>query len=180
MQLFVANLTKQDHDFVYRTKSDKNRTKVQLIPTGQQRQIFTNAEHEDLDHIVKQHSPYGMLPEKEVLPGRTFVGLCYSFDKPVNLERFMVAEERNSSALVQLGVDVRSLQAAAIDSAIDDNAGSATVNRLEVQTVQEVPRGGTLDTPRLEETIAVETAARETARETAPSIPKALRGRRRG
>ena len=103
--LFVANCTKQDHDFVYITP-ETGKPRLVRIETGSQKQIHTSDNEMNLNAIVKQHEPYGLIPVNEVKRNRAFTGMCYSFDKPVPVDAIMVADEQNTAILEKFSDNV--------------------------------------------------------------------------
>ena len=61
MKLYIANCTVQHHDFHWRQKGDRQ-TKVNIIKPAQQIKLGNdNWTKEDIDRIVKQHGPYGLI-----------------------------------------------------------------------------------------------------------------------
>jgi hypothetical protein len=151
MKLFIANMTQQQHDFIYRVPGSP-RIHRQHIPAGGQVQVHQNDLSAVLEGIVQQHERYGLKPASEVLQRRGFTGLCYSYDTPINVDTFMVAQQQNDTALTDQGLDRRQNEAAAIHERMGaPEAGE--LQRLELEVV-EVPKqlGGDVN---LNETIAV-------------------------
>ena len=138
MKLYVANCTKQIHDFGYRVPGD-GRLRIQSIPMGGQIVVLRpDASPEDLKGIVDQHLQYGIVAATDIDRTRDFIGICYSYDKPISVEKIMNAHAHNEDILIERGVEYRRNNAAAIGNNIN-NAGegqSERVQSLEVGIVE--------------------------------------------
>ena len=168
MKLYIANMTKQQHDFLYRVP-ESPRVHRQLIPAGAQIQVHRDDTLAVLEAIVAQHSSYGLKPAHEVLNRKGYTGLCYSIDAPIAVDTFMVAQEQNDDALIEQGAERRKNEAAAIH----DRMGAPEAGELQGMELEvvEVPKqlGGDVN---LNETIAVGDPSR--------TNQAAAQGRRRG
>jgi hypothetical protein len=159
MKLFVANMSNKRNDFIFRVPGS-TRVHHQMIESGAQVQIYKEDLSAVLQGIVQQHERYGLKPASEVLQRKGYTGLCYSFDAPVPVDSFMVAQEKNDTALHEQGVERRQMDAAAIHDRLDTpEAGSLASVELEVV---EVPKtlGGDVG---VNETIAVSNDPSRTA-----------------
>lgn len=152
-KLFVANLSKQHHLFLYQLLGSSG-TIPQEIPIGAQVEIHGSRGMElDMDQInaiVEHHSRYGLKSVAEARKVQGFTGLVYGVDKPVNLdERGFVEEVVHSSdeTLNERNADRRSNTTAAIAKRLGDvGAGSkAPLLRTEVEQSEE-----TEGTPRVD------------------------------
>ena len=147
MKLYIANCTKQNHDFTYRLPED-GRLKVQSIPMGGQAIVLRpDATPEVLRAILEQHVHYGLVDVSAIDRTSGFIGLCYSFDKPVDMEKIMRAHEKNELVLVEQGAQIRRDTAAAMSDAISRDTNGA-VNRLEFEVVEIEKRGEDNNTMR--------------------------------
>jgi len=81
MKLYVANCSKQEHDFTYML-IENPRPFHHKIRAGAQMEI--NGSLEEIDHIIKQHSIYGMMEVGKVQKG--FGGICYRLNKPISVD----------------------------------------------------------------------------------------------
>lgn len=171
--LYVANCTKQIHDFVFRRPEAMNTSAPVSIPPGQQREIARNLSVQDVDYIINQHRAYGMRSEREALLERTFVGLCYSLDKPVTVNTLLERLTSNDAFLRENASEIRKGTAAAIadklQSNIQQSGQPGQVERVEVEVVEQ-PKTGSSKTPELAE--GVEVTRENTA-------PRRASGRRR-
>lgn len=136
--LYVANASKQKHDFIYRVPEETS-VRRQQIPAGGQIAVYQpNAPIEVLRAIVDQHLKYGLMDVAEIDRRKPFIGICYRFDKPINVEKIMQADEHNSDVLQELSQENRKLSAAALHSAITQATGNAVkVESLELEVVEQ-------------------------------------------
>jgi hypothetical protein len=77
--LYVANRTRQVHDFEYRMPGSLRVESLLLEPGTQQR--IGEAPLLFIEAIIEQHRAYGLMAAEDVPP--KFTGICYSIDKPV-------------------------------------------------------------------------------------------------
>lgn len=160
MKLFIANCTKQNIDFQYRLP-ESARIFQRLINIGQQERIHSdNLTVEEIDHIVKQHAPYGLVRVDEIDRTKSFIGMCYSIDKEVNMQRVMSALAHNDDVLEERGRITRQESAVALNNSLEQaTQGQAKLHHTEVAIQEETPKG-TPDTERqrLDETVNVSRA----------------------
>jgi len=88
-----------------------------------------------LAEIIRQHAPYGLIPYDEVPKTKAFIGLCFRFDKPVDLDRLLHAIDHNVDVHAQNDERARREAAVAVNNAIQENVGTP-VEALEVETVE--------------------------------------------
>lgn len=151
-ELFIANCTRQPHDFHYRVPAEDGRAyirriQIQRIEPQSQQRIHTDAPLPVLEAIIDQHRAYGLVPVADVVRAKNFVGLCYSFDKPVDLSRLEYAIDHNKGVLVERGDVTRQETAVAVDRAIEQNLEdarraspelpAASVASVEVETLED-------------------------------------------
>lgn len=144
-QLYVANATKQIVQFAYRMLG-LNRLIVQPIPIGGQVRIAPSGSRTDLtpaeiDEILGQHRKYGIMDIKELETDKRRCDICFSIGEPVSSEKLETAMRRNESALEELGRQLRTEAALAVNSRIEGQIG-APLRNLEMSFVEEEPRGG--------------------------------------
>lgn len=90
-KLFIANLTKQHFDFLYRVPEN---TKLLSESIGAGKQIALSGEftRDVIDLIVEQHLEYGLRAASEVYSNANKdikVPLAYSIDKPVDIDKLL-------------------------------------------------------------------------------------------
>ena len=125
--LYIANCTKQDHDFVY-LAPETGRPKWVKIETGTQKQIHSSDSEINLNAIVRQHEPYGLIPVSDVKRNKAFTGMCYSFDKPVPVDAIMLADDQNTAVLERFSEDMFKQTAVAIQDQLAKDAEAPGFN----------------------------------------------------
>ena len=117
-RLYIANLSRQDHDFWYRVPAEEGYVKqaqFRKIHKGTQQQIHNEAPLPVLEAIVEQHRQYGLIEASEVVKTKNFIGLCFSFDHPVPIDQMHYGVDHNSGVLYDRGVRNREEAALAAD-----------------------------------------------------------------
>ena len=105
--LYVANASKQKHDFIYRVAEETSVRRQQIPPGGQITVYQSGAAQHVLAAIVEQHARYGLVDVADIDRRKPFVGLCYSFDKPIKVDKIMQADEHNSYVLQEQSQEAR-------------------------------------------------------------------------
>lgn len=134
--LYIANTTKQHHDFLYRVAEENGRTRIQKIMSGEQIRVHKEETKDVLMNIVDQHVTYGLVEAAKIDQTKPFIGLCYAFDKPIAVEKFMYADEHNMSVLEEQGREIRRTQAAALHGQIEQ-AGDSQLQSLQTEVVEQ-------------------------------------------
>lgn len=136
--LYVANASKQNHDFIYRLPEETS-FRRQQIPRGGQIVIYqANINADIVSIILDQHLRYGLVDSSKIDSTKPFVGLCYSIDKPINVNKIMYADEHNAGVLQNQSEEARKLSAAAIHDAINASTdGAVRVERLDFEVVEQ-------------------------------------------
>lgn len=136
--LYVANASKQKHDFIYRIPEETS-VRRQQIPAGGQITVYQpNTSLDILRAIVDQHLKYGLVDVADIDRRKPFVGVCYSFDKPIKVDKIMQADEHNAGVLQEASLEARKLSAAALHNAINQaTGGAAQIESLELEVVEQ-------------------------------------------
>lgn len=149
-KLYIANLGRQAHEFHYRVPAEfgwSRQAQIRRIDAGTQQQIHTEAPLPVLEAIIEQHRQYGLIEASEVPKTKDFIGLCFSIDKPVNLDQMEYGADHNVGVLQERGV--RNLEDAALaaDRAFEntleearyrgDIRGSTKVKAIHVETLED-------------------------------------------
>ena len=144
--LYVANTSKQYHQFLYRRPESLSTVPPLDIPPGQQRALPDLAQAE-VDYIIAHHARYGMVPAKEAAKVKRFVGLCYSIDKPVSEDSLEVAYHHNDAVLKAVADVNRQKTAVAIadtlEKSLNDIHSPVAVGRVEVEVAEDTKIGQT-------------------------------------
>jgi hypothetical protein len=147
MMLFIGNATKQNVVFAYRVP-EQSGVRAQNIPIGGQVRISGDLSSTDIDSIIAQHRPYGLVDAREVDRDKEFHGLCYSIGSPVTVAKIGLAIQHNTSVLVERGQEMRKAAAVAVQGRIEHDLAetpgmeSTNMRQLDVSVVEEEPKGG--------------------------------------
>lgn len=125
--LYVANTTKQHHEFLYRIPGEVSVRKQKIVSGGQER-IYNDVGIDILMAIVAQHVPYGMKDELDAKNTRDIAPLVFSIGKPVNLDRLLQAFDQNDTVMDEVAGDRREEVAAAIASDLEAQIGVEMTN----------------------------------------------------
>lgn len=137
MRLYIANATKQVHDFIYRLPESPNAHKQQ-IEIGGQIVLAQELNSLDIDAVIEQHALYGLVKADEIDRARAFTGMCYSVDKPVSLPNIQKLFLVNHNALLERGQEIRKAAAVAVESQLQNNLGeNAGLGAVEMSVVEE-------------------------------------------
>jgi hypothetical protein len=147
-KLFVANVSKQIHQFAYRAL-ERNGVIIQPIPIGGQITIAPNGTNTDLttpeiDFILNQNRKYGLVSIEELDNSKDFRfnGICFSIGKPLTTERLRRAMQRNEEVLEAMGREIRKEAAVAAHQRIEEEIGETLPKGLRVSIEEQEPRGG--------------------------------------
>jgi hypothetical protein len=162
-RLYIANLGRQPHDLPYRVPAEvgwSRQTQTRRIPPGAQQQIHIEAPLQVLEGIVEQHRQYGIIEASEVHKIKGFVGLCFSFDRPVLVEQLEYGVDHNLGALQEQGMKNLQETALDVDRAFEGTLmdaqqrgeirGSTRVKAVHVETLEDS------DTPKYGQGIKVD------------------------
>jgi hypothetical protein len=132
MKLYIANVTKQEHVFVYNMGEDYEKGKrIELaIPAGHQ--IFLDDEQVMLEKIVKRYRRYGMIEVKEFDRGQKFSGLMFQWEKEINLDKLKAAVERRHEVEDSRANDMRMVGILGDQSAADRIARQTGLQGIKV------------------------------------------------
>jgi hypothetical protein len=141
-KLYVANCTKQRHEFLYRAPEQKNHIK-EPIEIGSQIMVWKDAPREELQGIIEQHEMYGLVPVAEIDRTKHFVGMCYQWDRPVDVNKIMYTVENNDTVLEEAALEKRKEAAQVISQSLGQIAQDAgnSLNTVELE-IQELARPG--------------------------------------
>ncbi|WP_336240447.1 hypothetical protein [Citrobacter werkmanii] len=129
MKLFVANCSRQKHQFNYKLPERLQQYGIYIRP-GEQ--IMLDHDRETIMNIIEQHTPYGFQPCNKV--DKSFSGICYSLDKEVTVGGFNQGAEQKTENLEDLSMEVLKAGALALDATID----SEVMKTGEVQAPAEI------------------------------------------
>jgi hypothetical protein len=150
MKMFVANCTQQHQDFLYRVPESTS-PRLARIDIGAQVQLSGELTQQQIDSIIAQHAKYGLVRADEVDRTRPFIGLCYTIDRPVNINAMKAAVEHNRGVLDARGKKIREEAAIATQNQMAQN--DPGLKAIEATIVEDRKDGGT---PEVNETYRVD------------------------
>lgn len=115
MKLFIANCSRQKHNFTYKLP-ERTQQYGQPIRAGEQ--IVIEHNEDVILHIIEQHEPYGFLDADNL--DKSFSGICYSIDREVSFSRFKEGTEQKTENLENLSKDILAASALALDQTVDN------------------------------------------------------------
>ena len=149
MKLYIANCTKQVHDFIYRVP-EATGPRMQPIREGAQIQISGELLPDVVDSIVNHARTYGMIHIDEIDRAKPFSGLCYSVDKPISAAKIQKLMIHNQDVLEERAEDTLKATALAnskvLESGVERLARDAhrpipAIGDLEISILEESPSG---------------------------------------
>jgi hypothetical protein len=149
MKLFIANCTKQTLEFYYRMPDQKPKERHDLltVPSGGQVQFPGDHIRPVLDAIVSQNAGYGWIESSQISRKHPFVGVCYSFDKPVSNDIMCRLIEVNDTIKDDAAQEEMVRAASAMAQKFDEldretsRDGAPRLQRLDV-SIDDVPNRG--------------------------------------
>ncbi|HET8686812.1 MAG TPA: hypothetical protein VFM18_09120 [Methanosarcina sp.] len=139
---YIANSTKQNHDFVYRIPGNDKLFTVG-IPFGQQRELHQkDLSTEEIDFILRQHKgeSHEYITEASTIDRTSgYVGLIYSIGKPVSGDLIANAISENDYELDLSAKRYREESTLALDKKLAEDGAPASM--LTTEVVQDVKNG---------------------------------------
>lgn len=151
MKVYVANTTRQVQDFVWRSIGNRSPHRMK-IDVGQQVQLPGEWNTEDVTYLEDQHRRYGLVPVGEIDRTKDFIGVCFSVDKPISVEKIRRALTTNQQVLEERGRTLRQHAAVAVAAQVQADHPDAGMTALEMSIQEERKDGGT---PEVNEGIRV-------------------------
>ena len=152
MKLYIANCSKQDHQFTYMLMENP-RPFMERIRAGGQ--IVIDRAPNEVDQIIKQHSDYGLMEATKVNKG--FGGIAYRMDKPISVEAIEHGIEQRDQEMIDRALEARKISAVASDQKISETAQEMGIKQksgLEVEIIEEKKNAGD-NSPKFNQTIEV-------------------------
>lgn len=152
-KLFVANCTKQRHEFIYRAPESTQTVKREIEPGAQ---IAIEGTTTLFDYVIAHHGIYGLVDFKDVEKGKGYNGLVYRLDKPVDVDAIEAGLGHNDQALTDMSTETRQAAAAASGKTLDESAryDGAKLTGLQVEVVEQTKGPDDNDT-KMRQTIDV-------------------------
>jgi hypothetical protein len=155
--LFIANTSNKHNEFTFRLPGNDQLRRV-IISAGTQQQVLNNAQKEEVDAVISQHAPYGLVEASQVHKIDKFSGVLYSIDKPVTVNAMNLAIEKNNDILLEEGYNLRQIAAVATNASLDETLshtrGLGKQKSIELE-VAEIPEEHTTKRKMLNQKIKV-------------------------
>ena len=100
-KLYIANTSRQKLNFLFRLPEEPDVKRYSIQPGHQA--LVLESSSDIVDYVIQQHKIYGIKTVAEVKGKKSFTGTCYSIDKPITVDNFMVVDEENQIALTEKG-----------------------------------------------------------------------------
>jgi hypothetical protein len=152
-KLYIANTTNQNKEFLYKIPSiDAEKNFRVVIPAGGQALIYQDAEHQLLMRVIDQHLMYGLVPVSQIDRTKHFIGMCYQFDQPIDVEKIQYALAHNEAETERQSHEIRKQSAAALSGTIDQvmMGSEQKLASLEVEMLEQPKSASDTDEKRIE------------------------------
>ena len=160
-KLYVANCTKHIQMFMYSVPEEKG-MRTQRIEMGGQTLIYQDSSMDVISYIIGQHEQYGLVSSNEVPRTKAFIGLCYSLDRPVDIEKIMTAVEQNDDVLIKRGQEIRKDTAAMFSNRLTEDVGELERARVEfLETPTDANNKAVAEGSRFKERITIAQEGRD-------------------
>jgi hypothetical protein len=137
MRMYVGNCSQQVQDFYYRVPEEaqgrSSGLRMQKIDVGSQVIISGNLSTPQIESIVAQHAPYGLIRVDEIDRTRPYIGLCYDVDRPIPVNKLKYAIEHNREVLIKRGEEIRKETAVAVNQQLEEVAPGLTKSEFTLQ-----------------------------------------------
>lgn len=149
--MFVANLSSQEHDFVYRLPLNPSPIRQTIPPWSQVPLTGSGGSQGDfntleIESVIRHHSIYGMIEAREIGNQKKLAPLAYALDKPIPLALIQRAREGNLHILEARGAQIRQEAAVAANYQIEEQLARSDlplgITGLEMTIQEEEPRRG--------------------------------------
>lgn len=152
-KLYIANTSKHVQELHFWVLGS-GRPFVQTVPMGGQIQINAgaNASAADYAHIIEQLATYGLIPVKEIGREEKYSGLCYQFDKPIDIDSIKSGLASNDEVLEKVALEQRKIAAASTNANLQE-VSRGHVSEVDMSIEEQQKQGDDADI--LSETISV-------------------------
>jgi hypothetical protein len=140
--IFVANCSTQRWDIQY-TLPGIAKTRKQKLEVGGQIRLSGELNIAQVEAFVKQYERYGMRHVDEIKNAKTFVGLCYQLDKPIDMERFVRHALEINQNVLELRGEQQRIEAGIATAAQIEQTSDSTLRNLEITITEDDHADGT-------------------------------------
>lgn len=151
-KLFVANTSKHNQELHYWVLGAP-RAYSETVPVGQQIELCKGKPltNDDFNHIIQQLERYGAVSVKSLGKHKKYAGVCYQFDKPIDIDAIYEGIQHNDNAIAEESLENRKAVAAAMNHNLNE-VSRGHVSEVEL-TIEEQTKPGS-DEPTKIETIS--------------------------
>lgn len=149
-KLYVANTSKHVQEVQYWV-AGATRAFSQTIGIGQQALIYDTptATLNDHAHIVEQLARYGVVSADEIGHRignkKRYTGLCYRFEKPVNIEAIQAGLAHNDEVIDAVSLEQRKISAATLHHNVNETSRGGAPE-VELEFIEQQQPGSNADT----------------------------------
>ncbi len=145
-KLYIANTSKHVQEVQYWV-AESARPFSQTIGIGQQELIYNTprASLTDHTHIVEQLERYGLVDVRQIGRNKAYAGLCFQFDKPINIDAIASGMAHNDEAMETVSIEERKKGAAALHRTANEATGGK-VAEVELEVIEQVKQGSDANT----------------------------------
>ena len=104
-KLYIGNTSRQKLNFLFRLPEEGDIKRYSIQPGHQA--LVLDSSSDNVEYVIRQHETYGIKRASDVIRKKGFVGTCYSIDKPMTIQNFMVIDGQNHEALIEQGKETR-------------------------------------------------------------------------
>ena len=174
MQLFIANVSRQNLTFSFRVP-EQNGIKQVMIPPGAQRPIYSpDLTKPQVDGIIEQGRIYGMVAADEVDRVKKQTPMVYSVGKEISAEKIRKLMMTNHDALTHEGEQTRKQAAVIAHHNVENPSPDIHFNKVTDTEIVEVAQRG--QTAEIDDHMRVSNDMNEPLGEA--TTTRARRGRR--
>lgn len=158
MSLYVANTSRCTLDFTFNVRGIPRHFKV-TIPPFSQHSIYPDGTKDDHADIVGQNKRYGLVAVSDIDRTKTFIGMCYQFDRPIQQDKMLKVAPHNDGVRLAEAQESRKIAAIAMDDALS-RAAQETGEKfqgVEIEIEEQEQKGSDV---QIKETIAVDNPSR--------------------
>ena len=133
MKLYIGNCSKQRRELYYRIPGDNPHyphKRLDILP-GQQGVIPYEFNKIEAEEFLRPHLMYGWVDAKTLSQGHSFVGVCYSFDKPISENLLSYTIESNDGHLDDAAKEELKRFAASNEALLDSDP-NAPIKQIDV------------------------------------------------
>lgn len=162
MSLYIANLSRNNLELTYRVAGENRYFTTKILPFTQE-SVYPGGNAEEHASIVEQNKPYGLIAVADIDRTKTFIGMCYQFDKPIRPDKMLPVAAHNDEVLNRDAQEGRKIAAVAMDESLARSAQETGAKFNGLQVDLEEAESKSAD-PQVSETIAVEAQGRRRTR----------------